>query len=135
MRIATLIKRLRRTRAGATAVEFAFVAPLFLIMVLGVIEMSRAMWIKSTMQFAVDETARFVIVNTSASSTTLETYAQTTLTDTGMDSTGMTFDAASATISTVTFVTITATYNFTVLIGYVPFPDITLTASSRIPIS
>lgn len=129
------MKRLARTRAGATAVEFAFVAPLFLVMVLGVIEMSRAMWIKSTMQFAVDETARFVIVNTSASTTTLETYAQTAVTDTGMGSTGMTFSASSATTSDGTFITISATYDFSVLIGYVPFPDITLTASSRIPIS
>ena len=32
-------------RLGATAVEFAIVAPLFLVMVYGVMEVERALWI------------------------------------------------------------------------------------------
>ncbi|MBI1986167.1 MAG: pilus assembly protein [Rhodospirillales bacterium] len=43
---------------GATAVEFAIVAPLFLAMMVGVFELSRAMWIKASMQYAVEETSR-----------------------------------------------------------------------------
>lgn len=123
--------RFRRCRLGATAVEFAMVAPVFIILVVGTIELSRAMWIKATMQFAAEETSRYAIVNTSASSSTLETYAQDVVTTYGVDSTNMTF---TATVSAST-VTIDITYTFSSLVPLVAIPDIELSAKSQVPLT
>ena len=60
-------KRLRRDTRGAMVVEFAILAPIFLILVLGIIDFGRLFWVKSTMQFAVEQTARYAMVNTDKS--------------------------------------------------------------------
>jgi len=129
------VAKLRRSRCGATAVEFAMVAPIFLIMVIGVFELGRAMWIRASMQYAVEEAARFAIVNTSASTSTLASYAATAYSSSGINISGATFTATQATTSGLTYVTIIGSYNFSVIVPLVPIPDITLSARSRIPVT
>ncbi len=130
-----LIRKIFRSRCGATAVEFALVAPIFLIMVIGVFELGRAMWIKASMQYAVEETTRYAIVNTSATTSTLATYASTAFTSSGISITGVTFSATEATTGGITYMSITGSYDFSVIVPLVPIPDITISAKSRIPIS
>lgn len=116
---------------GATAVEFAIVAPLYLAMMVGVFELSRAMWIKASMQYAVEETSRYALVNTSASATTLQTYAESKLSDAGVGTTGMTFTiTADGTVADIQ-----VSYSFVTLTSLLPFPSLTLTAKSRVPLS
>ncbi len=129
------MKALMRARAGATAVEFALVAPIFIIMTMGVFEIGRAFWIRSSMQFAVEETTRYAIVNTSATTATLATYAQTTLTASGVNAADITFTATTEVSGSRTFISVTGTYNFSVVVPIVPIPDITLSVKSRVPIS
>lgn len=128
-------RRLGGCRRGATAVEFGLLLPAYLIMVLGVVEVGRALWIKSSLQFACEEAARYAIVNTSASTTTVAAYALTRLTNTGISTTGVTFTVTPDTTGSVNFMTVSATYNFTVLARIVPMPDVTLNAKSRVPLS
>jgi len=128
-------RRFINSRKGATAVEFALIAPVFLIMVIGVFELGRAMWIKASMQYAVEETTRYAIVNTGASTSTLAAYAQSAYSSSGINITGATFNASQATSGGKTYVTITGSFNFSVLVPIVPMPDVTLSAKSRIPIS
>jgi len=133
--VARVFRNLRRSRCGATAVEFAMVAPVFLIMVIGVFELGRAMWIRASMQYAVEETTRFAIVNTSATTSALATYASTAYSSSGINIAGATFSATQATTSGITYVTISGSYDFSVIVPLVPIPDVTLTAKSRIPVS
>jgi len=122
---------LGRCRRGATAVEFALIAPVFLIMVMGTVELSRAMWIKATMQYAAEETTRYAIVNTSASTSTLETYASNVVSTYGVSTTDMTFSATSSS----TAVSITITYTFSTIVPILSIPDISLNAMSQLPLS
>jgi len=116
---------------GATAVEFAIVAPLFLTMMVGVFELSRAMWIKASMQYAVEETSRYALVNTSFSAATLQTYAESKLSDAGVGTTGMSFTiTADGTVADIQ-----VSYSFETLTSLLPFPSLTLTAKSRVPLS
>ena len=132
---AHFFRRIRRSQRGATAVEFALVAPIFLIMVIGVFELGRAMWIRASMQYAVEETTRYAIVNTSATTSALATYAASAYSSSGINISGATFSATQATTSGITYVTITGSYDFSVIVPLVPIPDITLSAKSRIPVS
>ena len=54
---------------GASAIEFAFVAPILILVTLGAIETARAVSAQATMNHAVKETARFASVRGTASGT------------------------------------------------------------------
>jgi Flp pilus assembly protein TadG len=128
-----LFQRLRKNRWGATAVEFALVFPVFIVMVAGIVELSRAMWIKATLQFAIEQTARHAVVNTSLTTDELETYAATQLPSLSGDD--ITFAATSTSFGGFDYITLTASYSFTTVIPIVDIPPIALNASTRVPIS
>lgn len=46
---------------GATAVEFAFIAPIFFFLLFAIIEFGILFWVNLTMQYAVREGARFAV--------------------------------------------------------------------------
>ncbi len=52
-----------QARRGATAVEFAFVAPVFFVMVLGVFEFGRAMMVQTLLTSAAQQGARAGALN------------------------------------------------------------------------
>lgn len=56
------IRRLRRDDKGVAAIEFALVAPVFIAMILGVIDIGRYMWTLNSMQYAIDEAIRAGVV-------------------------------------------------------------------------
>lgn len=126
------IMRMLANHRGAMAVEFAIVAPIFLIMVLGIIEVGRAFWIKSTLQYAVEEAGRYVMVNTSATTSQVQTYAQGYLPS---SLSAASVSALQETTGSVTFMSITASYSFQTIVPLVPLPAVTLNAKSRVPIA
>ena len=127
-------RALWRHSGGTAAIEFAIIAPVFLIMMLGIVEIGRAMWIKNTLQFAVEETTRYAMVNPSADTATLETYAGNQVFGATVVTSGN-FSASTETSGGVTYVVITGTYAFESLVPLIPLPDITLSAKSRVPVS
>jgi Flp pilus assembly protein TadG len=64
---------------GATIVEFAFVAPVFLAMIFGVIDIARVTWTFGSLHFAAESAARYASIHTSDSNpiaaSTVQTYA------------------------------------------------------------
>ncbi len=124
---------MRACRRGATAVEFALVVPFFLAMTIGVVEMGRALWIKATMQHAVELTTRYFMVNNSATDATLQTYATSRLGESGMVTGDFNFASTDTTISGTVYKAITITHSFTAIVEIVEYPDISLTAVARVP--
>lgn len=57
--------RLWRARDGATAVEMAFLLPVFMLFLLGICEFGRALWTQTALQFAVEAAARCAAVSPS----------------------------------------------------------------------
>src|SRR5829696_5694980 len=55
-----------RERGGATAVEMAFLLPVFLLFVFGIIEFARVVWTQTALQFASETAARCAAVSPSA---------------------------------------------------------------------
>jgi Flp pilus assembly protein TadG len=58
----TRMRAFSRSDTGATAVEFAIVAPLLFLVMFGIVELGRAWWTKSSLQYAVERTARYYAV-------------------------------------------------------------------------
>jgi len=71
------LRRLRRADAGSSAVEFAMVAPILILMLFGVFEFGRALWTQSMLDFAVEQASRCATINTTTcgSPSAIATYA------------------------------------------------------------
>ncbi len=120
--------RFLKNRRGATAVEFALILPFFLSMIFGLIEFGRAMWIRNTMQYAVEEAARYGSIS-GASSADISTYAQGKVLV--IDPSTITFDVTVG----ASDISVTATHDFEFLAaGLLPYGPITLQASAQYPL-
>ena len=80
MRIPRIAKRFRNQRGG-TVLEMAIAGPLFFILMFGITEFGRAVWLYSTMSHTAREAARFAIVRgaesgRAVSSGDVETFVQ-----------------------------------------------------------
>jgi Flp pilus assembly protein TadG len=64
--------------SGTTAVEFAVVAPAFLMFLLGIVSASAVVWTAASLHYAVEGAARCYSVNatTCSDATTTQSYAQ-----------------------------------------------------------
>ena len=60
-----VLGRLWRARGGASAVEMAFLLPVFMLFILGICEFGRALWTQTALQFAVEAAARCAAVSPS----------------------------------------------------------------------
>jgi len=61
-RIAIPRRALRRASEGVAAVEFAVVFPVFMLLVLGIMDFGRAFWTWNTMRLAVEQAGRYAMV-------------------------------------------------------------------------
>lgn len=68
MTTATKIRRMRKCRQGAVTVEFAVVAPIFFMFVLGLVEFTRAMMVEALLTNAAHLGARTGIVDSAQTS-------------------------------------------------------------------
>ena len=122
-----------KCRRGATAVEFGLVFPIFLVMALGIVEAGRVMWIKASMQFACEEASRYAMARESLGEDVIKAYAETSFNGIGFDPNAATFSTGLDSAGGVTFITVSATYNFVPLVPLVGMSSFTLNASSRSP--
>jgi Flp pilus assembly protein TadG len=65
----TTIIELSKSRKGSTATEFAIIAPAFMLILLGGIELGRMLWTLNAMHYSVQEAARCASINTTTCAT------------------------------------------------------------------
>lgn len=63
------MRRCLSSRSGSIAAEFALIVPLLLMLSFGVIEFGRAMWVRNSLQSAVEDAARCAALNRPACDT------------------------------------------------------------------
>ncbi|HUJ98285.1 MAG TPA: TadE/TadG family type IV pilus assembly protein [Stellaceae bacterium] len=56
-------RQFARASDGATALEFAIVAPVLLMLLLGIMEAGRALWTQNALNFAVEQAARCAAID------------------------------------------------------------------------
>ena len=116
---------------GTVAIEFAIVGLLFFTLLLGSIEIGRAMWMRNSVQFAAEEAARWALVQSAENSTAVVNYARGRLTSSPATAN---ITAPYVTISGIRYVVVTVTQNFTPVITLIPTGTITMTGLARMPV-
>lgn len=146
-------RRWWRSRSGTSAIEFAIIAPVFFLFMMGIFEFGRLFWIQVSLQHAVEQTARYAMAEYTRATfdqatradfktwfdawgSTLETSAGGEVY--GWDSSAVTFTAsrtAAATSTTIDTIALSATYDFDFVLIIVPgWTNQTLFASATTPL-
>jgi Flp pilus assembly protein TadG len=133
-----------RAQGGATAVEMAFLLPVFMLFLLGICEFGRALWTQTALQFAVEAAARCAAVSpslcTAAGGTTMDVpgYAASQAFGMSIPSTAFTY-TANAVCGVASGATgsggaqVTASYNFDAVVPQLVPVNVTLSAKSCHP--
>ena len=73
-----MVRKARQTRSGTTAVEFACVVPVVLMILLGIFEFGRLIFVQQLTENAARTGARYAVVNTNDTNLVADTQAVTT---------------------------------------------------------
>ncbi|MBN9490656.1 MAG: pilus assembly protein [Alphaproteobacteria bacterium] len=122
-----------RDRRGGAAIEFAFVGPVFIALMLGAVELGRMYYVRQSMEYATEQAARYYSLNPSAATTTITSQLNGFLP--GRISSGVTVSYADTLNcngnSNVKCTTLTVTYPFSYAESFLGFAGKTLTATSQ----
>jgi len=123
------IRKLLRQDNGATAVEFAFTAPLFMALIFGIVESGLAIWTQFGLENAVEAAARCAAVTTAvcSGSSTVASYA-------AANTLGVTIPVSAFTYSKPGCgYQVAASYDYAYLTHYFGSTRVTLRAQSCFP--
>jgi Flp pilus assembly protein TadG len=125
----TRVRTFAGQTGGATAVEFALTAPMFMALVWGIIEVGLGLWTQYGLENGVEAAARCASVNTKTctNSTTTATYAASHTMGVTIPSSAFTFTKASCGNQ------VSASYNFAYLTNVFHAPSVTLAAQACFP--
>lgn len=126
---------LRRCTRGATAVEFALVLPVLLVLVFGIIEFGRVLWVQNTLQYAAERGTRFYIVNAGAAESEIADVVRANLTGLNPPPDGLRIEARTeTTVQQRTYKAVSVEYDFQFIVPVPALADLTLTAQARLPV-
>ena len=127
------LKRFCKDTKGTTAVEFAMVGTLMLLMLFGIIELGRIFWTQNAVQSAIELTARRYIVSTSMSDSELQDYARAAMTSMQLDGSRLTLTVTKTTSQSIKFIQLDGAYAYSPLGTLITqFTNLSLKARSRI---
>lgn len=119
---------------GAAAVEFGLLAPLFVLLLAGLMEFGLFIWNKHSLEFAVEETGRSVMTMSSVSEEAVATDLKARLL--GVDPAAVTTSVTKETVGVTTFVTIQANYTYTfVMATLLGLDPIAIETRTRVPLN
>ncbi len=125
-------RRLKRDQRGIAAVEFAFAAPVFILMIYAVIEFGRAVYTEGALAFATEEATRYATVNYNATVDELKTVASSKVYGIHKDQiTGINVDESVNAADQTKLVTVTISYYHNFLLPLFSVDGVTLTGASK----
>ncbi len=130
--LARRLRRLAVDRSGLSAVEFALLAPVFLGMVLGVIEIGRAAYTQGVVSFAAQEATRYAVVNYAISEDQVRDLTEDCLL--GIDRGRINAIVVTGPINPVDntrTISVEVSYNFAFLLPFLPAGTIPISGTSR----
>ncbi len=131
-RLRRLCARVAACRLGSVAIEFAVLLPVFFALIYGLFEFSRIAWTQSTLEYAVEEAARYAMINPEASETEISAVANDNAT--GLDVALIEFGVSFDTLGGGEFVTVDGSYTFVPIVKLVGLGEYNITSTVRMPI-
>jgi Flp pilus assembly protein TadG len=125
------LPRLKRDVRGTSAIEFALLAPVFLLMLFGLIDFGRACWMISSLDFALGSAGRYAMLHTGATGDEVIAQAQAHLY--GINAGSVAFAATTSLAQGINYLTVQAQCPFTFL-PLMPAPSMTLTRRVSVPL-
>jgi Flp pilus assembly protein TadG len=118
-----------RGRDGNAAVEFALVLPVFIVLIVGMIEVGRILWTQNTLQQAVEAAARCgsISASTCGSSSAVRQFAAAQTAGLGVPASDFTATTSSCGSQ------VNATVQYQYLTSFLPMPALSLTAEACFP--
>ena len=117
---------------GTAAIQFAFILPAFLLLILGTIDVGRVIWTQNALQFASEEAGRYAMTHVSATNPQLVAFTRERLVAFAADDVSVI--ATNDTVGGVTFVTISLSYDIDLMTPFVSFATISLSGRTRVPL-
>lgn len=118
-----------RPRSGAAAVEFALLLPVLLMLLVGIIDVSRLLWARSILAFAVEEAARCAAVDANACATAPQTQAHAAAAVVGLSISPTAFLVSEASCGAQ----VSTTYTFDPVLPWLFDPPPTFTVKACFP--
>lgn len=109
-----IFRRMGSCQAGTTAVEFAIVGMVLILVVLGVIEFGRGLNIRNQLSFAADFAARMILTNRDISDSDLESKMRSIFNAAAPEALQITF--GTETVNGVQFRIVSVSYPFVPLV-------------------
>lgn len=126
-------RRRARAQEGALAIEFALIAPVLMIFLMGLFETGRLYFVRGSMRYAVNEAGRYAMVNTTATNAVIEQRVRDNLI--GISPESATPTVTDQIIGGKTYKRIVLTHSFSTIVGsMVSWPTISLNIESAVPI-
>lgn len=122
-----------RDRRGAAALEFALLGLPFVILLLGLLEFGRGLYIRNALDFAADQAQRVIIINPLATPTELEETVRSAFAIGPED--GLTLSYSVETISGVTYRLVSLDYTMQLLLPAPLGRAVTIGSSRRIALA
>jgi Flp pilus assembly protein TadG len=121
------LARLARCRRGTAVIEFAFIGPILILLIFGVVEYGRFLWVKITIEQGVEGAARYGVFQDKLYNdgtindwvTPTKAYAQQQLF--GLDNLTVTVTPNVVTVAGVGMVEVQAQYTFTPIVPGLTF--------------
>ncbi len=124
--------RFLASKRGAAAVELAVAAPVLVLVLFGLLDTGRMLWINHTLQDAADGTARYALVNRISDPAALAArMTERLVASAGADASVVVVPRVE---NGIAFVEITGTLPFLPLGGMIGIPAVTLSGRAVIPI-
>lgn len=131
----SIFRRLRRCEDGATAIEFAFIGMVMIILSLGLIEFGRGFYLYNKLSFAVDLAARMVLTKPEIADQALKDEVSAAFTgEKPSPVVTITSGSTGTGTSLIKFKTIVISLPFRPLVPNIVRDTINLRVSRRIPI-
>ena len=133
--LCNIFTRYKTEKKGATAVEFALIALPFLMMIFGVMETSRVLWVMNSVEYVTRDTGRYAALNSDLSDAEFQTYATDILGNMNVRAQNFNLTSTTLTSNAVDFIEIDVAYNVeTLFSGFIPYADLNFQTSVRRPI-
>ena len=125
-------RRLSDDCAGLTAVEFALMAPVFLTLFFGVIELGRAAYTQGVVSFAAEEATRYAVVNYNISEAEVVNLTEDCLLGVNRDRiNAIVVTGPIDPVDNTRTISVEVSYNFEFLMPFLPSDTVTISGSSR----